>query len=487
VADRDLEVGTTAARPPSAVAWAGIAILVPLILGLVSSIGTIDLSYHIRTGSEILENGSLPTVDTYTFSVQGVRWVDQQWGAQVVFHAVHELGQWEALLTLQGFLAAAAFGAVYHGARASGASARLASILTLAGFLLAYPTITLRPQLLALPLFGVALWVLAGRFSRPTLVWIIPVLAVITANVHGSFVLLPALTGLAWLDDLVQKRVEHRRMLLVTAATMAATLVNPYGVGAWGYALNLSTDPTIRESITEWAPLTLGTTVGAVTIGSALLIAGYLGRRTRPVPWMPMMTLAGFFLLALSASRGVLWWGMVAPVVVAGLLASDNTGRRIAGTPGAPTREARGPAIALLTGLVAAAIALLPWWRGVGPEQVEAAPLGVTRAVAQLPPGSRLFAHQPWGSWFIYSLPEMPVYVDSRIEIVPADVWEDYFQVAFAGARWQEALARWKPDAVVAHRDEWDLIPLLRSDSRWDVLYEDDEGVVFIPSNRPTS
>jgi hypothetical protein len=130
-----------------------------------------------------------------------------------------------------------------------------------------------------------------------------------------------------------------------------------------------------------------------------------------------------------------------------------------------------------------AIVVLLPWWRGTGPDtHVEGAPLGVTRALERLGPGTRIFSYQPWGSWFIYALRDDRVFVDSRIEIVPETVWQDYFQVAFARARWKEALTTWRPDAVVADNEEWaEIIELLGEDRTWRLYYEDDEGTIFVP------
>ncbi len=54
--------------------------------------------------------------------------------------------------------------------------------------------------------------------------------------------------------------------------------------------------------------------------GSALIIVGYLIRRKEPVGWPSLIWLATFFVLALPALRGVVWWGLVFPVVLAGLV-----------------------------------------------------------------------------------------------------------------------------------------------------------------------
>ena len=124
---------------------------------------------------------------------------------------------------------------------------------------------------------------------------------------------------------------------------------------------------------------------------------------------------------------------------------------------------------------------LAPWWRGSTYDRfLVAAPPGLTEAAReQLPAGTRTLVHQPWGSWFEFALPDIPVFVDSRIEIVPKDIWHDYGEVGFAGAGWKEVLDRWNVEAIVAEAD-WDLLPILKDDPDWRLVYEDDDGALFV-------
>ncbi len=79
----------------------------------------------------------------------------------------------------------------------------------------------------------------------------------------------------------------------------------------------------------------------------------------------------------------------------------------------------------------------------------------------------------------MFAVPDVPLFLDSRIEIVPQDVWNDYDAVAFAGAGWRDALERRNVEAILAKKEEWQLLALLRNDDRWRVAYEDDEAVLF--------
>lgn len=467
---------SVARRDPIDIAWASLTFLVPAIVSLLSKMGAIDLAYHIRAGEDVL-HGNIPRVDTWTFTFPGTAWLDQQWLAQGIFASLYRVGSWPLLLAAQAILVGISTSLVYLAARATGARVRTASLLALGGFVVATPALGMRPQLLAVPLFAILLWITASRRTHPGRLWLAPLLACLCANIHGSFVLFPLVVGLAWLEDRRRRDPSAQRTLLIVACTAVATIVTPFGPGVWFYVYNVSTDPVIRTTITEWAPLTLSTVPGWLAIGSALAIVAYLARRGRQTPWTTLLTLGIFFLLALSAQRAIVWWAMVAPVVVAASLA-EATAEPAAKPETAP---ARLPAYVIVGTLVAALLVLAPWWRGDSYDRfLTAAPPGLTQAAADhLAPGTRTLVYQPWGSWFEFALPNVPVFVDSRIEIVPDDVWRDYGQVAFSGADWKDTLARYDVQAIVASAD-WNLLPMLRADPGWHEVYSDDDGALFV-------
>jgi hypothetical protein len=307
----------------------------------------------------------------------------------------------------------------------------------------------------------------------------------VCVNAHGSFPLFLAILGLAWLEDRRRASPGARRTLAVTVVASAATFLNPFGAGVWTYVAELSTNPVIRNTISEWAPTTLASLPGWLTVLSGLAVAGILIVRRRPVAWTALVTLAGFFLLALSAQRAIVWWGLVAPVAMAGILSEDSPAIERADRP---VTESSLPARVIVAALVLGVVALAPWFRGSSYQTfLGAAPPGLTDAVRQLPAGSRLMVHQPWGSWFEFAVPDDPVFVDSRIEIIPEDVWKEYGEVGFAGAGWKDVLDGQRVDAIVASTD-WELLDTLRRDTvEWRVAYEDADGVLFVRADAPAA
>ncbi|HVD70440.1 MAG TPA: hypothetical protein VNG34_06275 [Actinomycetota bacterium] len=462
--------------------WAALPVVIPIVVSLATRMVAIDLAYHVRAGEQVLR-GTIPRADTWTFTVAGTHWLDQQWGAQALLALVHHLGGFAAISVLRAGLIGLTFALVYLACRAKGASPRTSSLLSLGGFVVCLQTLAMRPQLFAVVLFAAALWIVAGRHDHPARLWALPVLTIVWANVHGSFVFAPLLVGLALVEDVIGRDPGRKRLALIVGRTTIATLVNPFGVGVWVYVKDLSTNPMIRDTITEWAPMSVSTFSGIAFFATAAVIAGWLARKARPIPWGALLWLGTFFALALPARRGVIWWALVAPVAIAGLMHLSED--RVPPSEDRDPHGSRALNIGVLAALLGLVLVMLPWWRPHAEGSLlSEAPVGLAGTTAALPAGSRVVVPQPWGSWFEYASPDTPVFVDPRIELYPADVWNDYLTVRSAGAGWREILGRYGVEGVVADRRTWGpLIAELQDDPGWHLAYEDRDGMVFVRIN----
>ncbi len=115
--------------------WIVIAVALPAFVALLVPMPAVDLAYQVRAGDEILATGALPAVDTWTFTVAGMPWVDQQWFSQVLLALGYGVGGWELLAVARAALVAVSTGLLVA-AMARGAAPRTASILSLAAFML---------------------------------------------------------------------------------------------------------------------------------------------------------------------------------------------------------------------------------------------------------------------------------------------------------------------------------------------------------------
>ncbi len=484
--------------------WAFLAVGLPVLAALLAPMSTVDLAYQVRAGQLMLDSGAIVRSDPFTFTAGGAPWLDQQWGAQLILALGYGAAGWAGLAVLRAALVGLVFGLVFAASRLAGAPTRVAALLTLLGFLVSVATLAFRAQLLGMVCFALALVLVAGRERWRRSLWLVPLVILAWANVHGSFVLGPALVGAALLDDLLAHRPRVRETTTVLVASLVATALTPFGPSVWGYALSLSMDPQIRQLVTEWQPTSPLSFVGATFFGSVVLAAVtvvVLARRRLPrlvSPWL--LWLLGLAVLGAVAQRGIAWWALGAPVVVAGLLARAPEavrGPTVTSTPrpsrrGSDRRSRPLSGRSLVNGalvlvLTLAGFVLLPSWREgdplYGPTGLLVdAPRGVTDALrAAATPTDRLFAAQSWGSWFELVLPGVPVFADSRIEVVPAAAWSDYLAISGAEAGWSDRLDRWKVTLVAASKaDQPALIAALDGNPRWRRLHVDDEGAVFI-------
>lgn len=481
-------------RPTVAELWLFLAIALPVLGALIATLPTVDLAYQLRAGDQILAGSGIPATDTWTFTAAGRPWLDQQWLAQVILASVHQQAGWVGLATFRAVLVGAIFGLVLIAIRARGRTlpARVTALLTLLAFLVAAPALALRPQLIAMVAFALVLALLARRDRAPRGVWLVPVIAAIWANLHGSFVLAPALVGLAWLADAEGRRPGTNRLLVLTVLTTAATLLNPFGPGVWTYATGLATNSEVTTRVSEWQPTSPLTGPGAIFWLSVLAViaAVVVGwrRGTRPTA-AGLLALAAFAGLGAITGRGLAWWPAVAVVELAGIAGFRGRAPRSSTSAAVPIPRSRSgsPANAVLAGgLVLAGIAILPSWRSLDPAldapvgTLAYAPPGVTATLrSAAAPGDRVWNPQVWGSWLEFAVPEASYALDSRIELFPPSVWSDADTVAAAAPGWDSILDGDDVRLVIVEGDATAPLPRALAAAGWRELMSDSDGSVW--------
>ena len=108
--------------------WLFLAVGLPVVAALAADLPSVDLAYHLRAGEDILRTGAIPTTDTYTFTAAGERWLDQNWGTQVVLALVFRIAGWTGLAILRAALVGIVFGSVLAACRRLGVGDRTAAL-----------------------------------------------------------------------------------------------------------------------------------------------------------------------------------------------------------------------------------------------------------------------------------------------------------------------------------------------------------------------
>ena len=221
-------------RIAAAALWLPLLALTALVS--LQQIRTFDYWWHLRTGQLIVETGSVPKVDPYTYTVPGARWVDVHWLHQLGLHGLHALGGHAAVVVAKLALVLALLGIVarigYRRERPLVSAVALGLML-----LVACDRFMPRPELPSFVLLAAQL-ALLDRFTRRGDAWVYAAVAVqvVWVNVHGLFALGLAVCAIYLFAEVVRPLLDPderfsarrvRRLAVLTALASLASLANP--------------------------------------------------------------------------------------------------------------------------------------------------------------------------------------------------------------------------------------------------------------------
>jgi tetratricopeptide (TPR) repeat protein len=478
----------------------------------VTELAEVDLHWHLLAGRRILDEGRVPRADDLSYVSAGREWIDLHWMFQVLVAGTERLAGWGGLDSLKIALIVAAFTVAYAVARRRGVSGGTASVLLLLAILAAQERFTLRPEAVSFLLLATVLLILGERHRRPGLLWTLPPLFALWANLHALYAAGLAAVALTGLGDLIERArnrfpeggVSPGRFAGAGVAALLATVATPWGVKGWllpGRLLleRIGTDNLYGRSIAEFqAPFGgFGTTTAIrVFAGLAILLAVALALEWRRVRAPELLLLAGFFGLALLARRNLPLFSLVALAGGGGWL--DGAARQVAGrwSPGGASgpwaRRAGGIAGAVVS---AAAVLLLvdvasnrffvrdgtQRYFGRGPTPGFYPEGAATFVLESGLPGEAIHDLSVGGYLAGRWHPRRRIFIDGRLEVHHADLFASYLRLQ-ADPEFFERVAR-RHDArivVAAYRPEW--APLLRHLAEghgWRPVYVDLAAAVF--------
>ena len=362
-----------------------------------------DTWLTLMAGREIVEHG-LPSTESITLLAQGATWTDQQWLAQLLFYAAHELAGMRAVVLLDVALVLVALGLVTGTARTNGASSRSTFVIGLLAILAGPWGWTIRAQTTALPLYAAVLWLLvdaARRGIRRRTLLVLPLLG-LWANLHGSVVLGAALTVLLAVTVLVRHRRPEPIPLVLVVLAPLCILASPYGTDLIAYYDLMLVDAPFADVLREWQWSRPEGTTALFWLLALLGLALLAVRRCRQrLTLFELVVLAVTFVGAVQAVRGVIWFALAAaailPVALDGVLTRADVE--------AP-RVNRTISLAALTGLALALVVTLvrpgSYFVSEWPERHVAAVRAATRD-----PSVKLLATDGTADWLLWRIPDL--------------------------------------------------------------------------------
>ena len=469
--------------------WAIVLLLLFTAFILRSQIGFVDLGFHLRAGEATLSAGHWLDHDTFTSTFFGAPWLNQNWLAQVALFETWNLAGLHGLVVLNTLLFAAGFAILFWLCARRGRGVRVGAIAVVAAVLPAIYNTAVRPQSFSWFLLALVLLILETSEGRPRLLWLLPPLFAVWANVHGAFAVGLAFLGIEALAAIVAARrggadrTWARLLLGVTGLSAVAALINPWGWNVYGYVLDIGTDPTIRGAIEEWQPPSIADSAGLLFFVSVAVVVAVLAMsRARPSLGDALRLLIGG-VLGLLAIRNGLWWAFAAGPALASLLAPWSERLEREGD------EPRPLNVAILAVVAVIAVLASPWLRSVSPLVSEkdrsliktGTPVQAARFLQTHSFEGNMLNTQGLGSFLEFVAPQHRTFLDSRIEMFPPGLWSDYTHLMSADPGFEELLERRNIGyAVLATRPRPPLADALERSDDWNEAYSDAEVAIYV-------
>lgn len=428
---------------------------------------------HLATGRLILDSGSIPSADPYSFTAFGTPWTVQSWGASVLYAGIEELVGLVGIRVLVGLCCAAIAWLAWRLTEpAEGLVARLAIAVPVVG--IGAGLWVERPLTFSLLLLLGVLYALEGRLAPA---WMVPAFW-LWVNLHGSYPIgLVAIGcfGLGRLLDRAPVRREAEVLGWAVVGTVLGGLLSPVGPRLLGFPFQLLSRRDAFDRIVEWQSPSWGTVAEllfAVQLAVAVGLVLWRGRS-----WRNLVPLVVFAALALQSTRNIAHASLVLiPVVTAAAVGAGGlrSDRRLALL--APVRVAvlALGALVLLSALRGPDVALggypeeaITWMEDEGLLGVDA------RVVTRDYVGNYLHAR--------YGPDEVRVFIDDRVDMYPLELIEGYGELLDAEGGQIEVLERAQATALVWDEDSelgrW----LEGPDTGWTVVHRADGWLVALP------
>jgi hypothetical protein len=469
--------------------------VVVLALGLFTIAGRDNLDpdfwWHLKTGQLIWQTHSVPRVDPFSCARAGQPWVAHEWLSELFIYGLYEHIGNNGLVWLFAFLVALAHLITYL--RCEGRP-YLAGAVTLWGAMASLPTWGVRPQMLTLLLAAVVLFVLDRVEARPKLVWALPPLTLLWANLHAGYAAgigLIALYLAGWFSEgwfekpkPTEKRAQ-RQLLIGGALCLVAAVLNPNGIRLLWYPFETLNSRAMQKFITEWASPDFHQVVSwplMALVPAAILALRWSGTRGRDVALL-LPTAA----MSLVSIRLVPLFVIVAiPIVSRGVTEVARRDLSIRKLLEVPT-QTDGKRW-LLNGTVVLAVLV---FTGVQIGQVngraerlerQTFPIEAVDFLASQPTQGCLFNHYYWGGYLIWRLyPKYRVGIDGRADLYGDSYIFDFVDTYNARPGWESRLQMDRRAAVIVPGGE-PLAAALALSAGWKGVFIDPGVVVYMPA-----
>ncbi len=519
--------------------WVLVALVPVVAKALTTPLPLLDFWWHLKIGEIIYTTRAIPRVDLFTFTAAGQTYIYQNWLAELIYYATYLLGGLPLIVLFNSALLGLALLLILDLSVNASKSLRLAGLSGVLAGTLALRFVAVRPTTFSIVLFAAFLWVV-DRYRREQAgwLWMLPPLMVLWVNLHGAFILGPALLALVIIGESAQRITQPQQiqistragsvtrhgaghgpawstecgstepdlsdhltwrqigwLAVITLLVILATVVNPEGIGVYDYVRAVQADASSQELVQEWQVPNIRDAADwpfFLALCAGLLVFAYASRKPRVADLVLYCASAAF---AMAAIRNVIWFALVSTPILARHLVSIQKPvfwTRLWQRPNVALKftEGHGTLNTVLAGLLLMLLVLAtPWVRPTlpflpQPQGLEDArtPTGAVRFIEEQGIQGRIFHPQYYGDYLDWRLGmRRQVFVDGRVHLYGKQIVDDYL-IVLNGYEHERLLKQYGIQLLLLDRTdhrEARLREAIASSLAWQLVYEDSNSLLF--------
>lgn len=472
-----------------------------LVLAAARRIWGIDFWWQYTTGRLVAQHG-IPQVDTLSYTRAGEPWIELRWLYCWTLYSLENVVGAAGLVVVKTLLLVLTFALVVRSVASRPSTGVTASVL-LVGVLCAMPRFFVRPELVSMLGFASFVWLIRGFLAHgDRRLWALPPLQVLWTNAHTVFILGPLLAGLAALvcalrvlwarrggDDHTAAMRQLRAAAAITLLTIAACLVNPYGVTGALFPFKLYAEMSgsgFKDYIEEFKSPFVFTALAAFDAWIALIVlcgVAAASNLRRLDPFWSILLASQLFLSCVAVRNLPLFALAAIPFVL------DNFARSPWLAPPHARRNAWVGSVAALLALSLGGYYGEELWtnrlyrRTGDPNETgfgmarHRYPVRAVEFMERHGMRERVFHTFLEGSYL--TAHGIPVFIDPRLEVYTEEQFVAYMQLVQGKGDWTDAVARHRFTVALLDLHSSLVEPALASG--WTLRYFDEVAVVLAP------
>lgn len=425
-----------------------------------------DLGWHLRYGEYFIQTGQFLRENTLTYFLADYYWPNPFPLYQPLTYLIYKTGGLLGLAVAYGFLGALGFW-IFNKINLKLPKINLILFLGLVLFSWTVFSLGWRAQIFTFLGLVLLFFTLKRVEKSGRILWALPLLFLIWANLHGGFVLGLTVLATSWLFP-------------AAIFSALAALVNPNGIELYEEVLKHAQYP-LNTLIAEWVAPNIETQILIVGITIVTLFSFITSHNTKRWFWLACILL--FAALALQARRNLAFFGLVTALAILEVfqqkLVALEQSTKFAKLW--PALLGSGIIVLLLfqaPRTVAVSTNLAEWCNAREIKQ----PCRAVEYIGAHPiAGQNVFAAYEWGGFLEWQLPQYKYFVDGRMPAwVTPSPYTNYLEIIQARPSWEEKLNSYGTNWLLIGTGTFlDLELQKKTHARWLEQYRDNVAVIY--------